>query len=297
MYLKTFFTLAGFYCCNYCQAQTLDRWASLVNWDGVSHWSKYIQTTPAYMGPNALSVPFIGNGSVDSNNYIGATTHLHFSKGDNTQNLALQGNYALVNDVVSLDLYYVPFETFRMNDDVKQERHVYYTHYYDNKARGDVVLNTNIRLLKKLDKKIRLALRVGYRFPTSTDLQSARFTDGMGYYFDVSFGKPLSPSLQWIGMTGFYCWQLNTLKYHQQDDAFLFGTGLEWNKNGWKVQGYTAGYIGYFRKGGDKPIVLRAHVEKRSGKAGLLLRLQQGVNDFKYTSMELGVKYFLRKKD
>ncbi|MGQ0737639.1 MAG: hypothetical protein ACT4OJ_01140 [Bacteroidota bacterium] len=275
--------------------QTQQQWAQTVNWDGVSHWSKYINTQARYMGPNALAVPFTGNGDVDSNTYIGATGHLHFSRGDKTQNIALYGNYCLVKDVVSLDMAYIPVEFYRMNDSLKKERHVYYTHYYDNVARGDVILNANIRLLRKWEKTIQLALRIGYRYPAGSDLETARYTDGMGYYFDVSFGKPLSPNLKWIGMAGFYVWQLNG-DGHRQNDAFLFGSGLEWNKKGWKFQGYGAGYLGYHFRGGDKPIVLRAQTEKRFKNTGLLLRLQQGVRDFKYSSVELGMKYFLKRK-
>jgi hypothetical protein len=277
------------------KAQTKQQWAQTVNWDGISHWSKYIITQPKFTGPNALPVPFIGNGSTDSNTYAGITGHFHFMKGDRAQNIALYGNYCLVKDVVSLDIAYIPVEFYRMSDTLKKERHVYYTHYYDNVARGDVILNVNIRLLKKWEKDIQLAIRIGYRYPAGSDLETARYTDGMGYYFDISFGKPLSSSLKWIGMAGFYVWQLNG-DGHRQNDALLFGSGVEWNKNGWKFQGYGAGYLGYLFRSGDKPIVLRASAEKRYKNTALLMRMQHGVQDFKYSSIELGIKYFFKKK-
>lgn len=247
------------------------------------------------MGPNALLVPFLGNGSVDSNNYVSATGHFHFMKGDKTQNIALYGNYCLVKDVVSVDIAYVPVEFYQMSDAVKKERHVYYTHYNSSSAKGDVYLNGTVKLLKKWEKNIQLALRFGFRLPSSNRLEAARFTDNMGYYTDISFGKPLSPSLKWIGMAGIYVWQL-TGDGHRQDDAFLFGTGMEWNKNGWKLQGYAAGYLGYIHNSGDKPVVLRTHTEKRFGNTGILLRLQQGLNDFEYSSVELGAKFFFNQK-
>lgn len=277
------------------KAQTLQQWAQTVNWDGVSHWSKYIITQPKFTGPNALPVPFIGNGSTDSSTYAGITSHFHFMKGDRAQNIAMYANYCLVKDVVTLDMTYIPVEFYRMSDALKKERHVYYTHYYDNVARGDVVLNVNIRLLKKWEKAVQLALRIGYRYPAGSDLETARYTDGMGYYFDLSFCKPLSSSLKWIGMAGFYVWQLSG-DSHRQNDALLFGSGVEWNKKGWKFQTYGAGYLGYFFRGGDKPIVVRACAEKRYKNTALMLRLQQGVQDFKYSSVELGQKYFFKKK-
>lgn len=277
-------------------AQTLQEWARTVGWDGVSHWSKYIISSARYMGPNALPVPWIGNGRVDSNNHVIATGHFHFSEGDKTQNIALYGNYCLVKDVAAFDIIYVPVEYYQMSDAVKKERHVYYTHYNTRIAKGDVYLNGTVSLMKKWEKHIRLALRFGFRLPASNRLEAARFTDNMGYYTDVSFGKPLSPSLTWIGMAGLYVWQL-TGDGHRQNDAFLFGTGLEWNKKNWKCQAYGAGYLGYLLNSGDKPIVLRTHTEKRFRNTGILLRLQQGIHDFNYTSVELGMKFFFKQAD
>lgn len=275
--------------------QTQEEWARNVNWDGVSHWSKYIITTPANMGPNALPVPFIGNGRIDSQTYFGSSLSMHAMKGDRSTDVSLYGNYCIVKDVVSVDISYEPVEFYRTSDALKKQRHVYYENYYDKKARGDVHLNLNYRILRQFEKTIQLVLRIGYRYPASSGLQSARYTDGMGYYFDVSFGKTLNRNLRWIGMAGFYCWQMNG-DGHRQNDAFLFGSGLEWNKNGWHIQGYGAGYLGYMLNSGDKPIVLRSHIEKRFNKAGLLLRLQQGVHDFRYSSAELGVKFFMNRQ-
>jgi hypothetical protein len=276
-------------------AQTLQEWAQTVNWDGVSHWSKYIKSSAAYMGPNALPVPFIGNGSVDSNTWIAGTGHFHFSKGDKTQNIAFYGNYPIVKDVVTIDVAYIPVEHYRMSDAVKKERHVYYTHYDSKLAKGDVYLNGTVRFMKKWEKSIQLAVRFGFRLPSSNKLEAARFTDNMGYYADLSFGRPLSTHLKWIGMAGIYVWQL-TGDGHRQNDAFLFGTGLEWNKNKWKVQSSVAGYLGYLLNSGDKPVVVRAHAEKKFNHAAVLLRLQQGIKDFKYSSVEAGIRIFLNRK-
>ena len=275
-------------------SQTAEEWARNVNWDGVSHWSKYIVTTAARMGPNALPVPFISNGNIDSTTYAGSSFSLHKMKGDRSIDLSVYGNYCIVKNLVSVYISYEPVEWYKTSDFLKKERHVFYQTYYDNKARGDVHLNLNIKMFRKWEHKLQMALRFGYRYPASSGLASARYTDGMGYYFDVSFAKPLNPHLKWIGMTGFYCWQLNG-DGHRQNDAFLFGSGLEWNKNNWHLQGYGAGYLGYLNGTGDKPIVLRAHIEKRHQQLGFLFRFQQGIHDFKYTSAELGAKYFFKR--
>src|SRR5258705_12604007 len=95
--------------------QTFTQWAQTVNWDGVSQWTKYMIDQPAYQGPNSLPVPQMGNGSIDSSFSISATGNLHFSKGDNTQNLSLYANYCVVKDRVAMDVHWVPYEHFTMS--------------------------------------------------------------------------------------------------------------------------------------------------------------------------------------
>jgi len=270
--------------------QTFDWWAQLVHWDGVSEWPKYMITQPAYMGPNALPVPRIGNGSIDSSFSIAATGSLHFSKGDNTQNFTIYANYCLVKNVISFDASWIPYEHFTMSHAIKEQRHVFSHFYYDQQATGDIELNTTIQLLNRWRKDIQLALRIGYRFPTGTGLGLARYTDGPGYHFDLSFGKPVNTSLKWIGMLGFYSWQLINVG-RRQDDAFLFGTGAEWNTKRVRLQTYVAGYLGYQLNSGDKPVVFRTTVEKKIKRTSFLLGFQQGLHDFKYSSIEVGTKF------
>jgi hypothetical protein len=270
--------------------QTFDWWAQVVHWDGVSEWPKYMITQPAYMGPNALPVPRIGNGSIDSSFSMSATGSLHFSKGDNTQNFTLYANYCLVKDVISFDASWIPYEHFTMSHAIKEQRHVFSHFYYDQQATGDIELNTTIQLLNRWRKNIQLALRIGYRFPTGTGLGVARYTDGPGYHFDLSFGKPVNTSLKCIGMLGFYSWQLINVG-RRQDDAFLFGTGAEWNTKTVRLQTYISGYLGYQLNSGDKPVVFRATVEKKIKRTSLLMGFQQGLHDFGYSSLEMGVKF------
>jgi hypothetical protein len=277
------------------RAQTLAQWAQLVHWDGVSHWSRYIITQPAFQGPNALPVPRMGNGSIDSSFFISATGNFHFSKGDNTQNYAVYANYCLVKDLISFDIFWVPFEYYQLSHAMKEERHIYPQFYYDKKGEGELHLNTNFQILKRWKKYISLAARIGYRFPTGSGFGAARDIDAPGYYFDISFGKPINHSaLKWTGMLGFYSWHIESDK-NNQDDAFLFGTGLEWNKNNWRIQSNVEGYIGYLENSGDKPVVFRFNIEKTIKSFGLLLGFQQGLHDFDYSSGEVGVKYLIRK--
>jgi hypothetical protein len=96
-------------------------------------------------------------------------------------------------------------------------------------------------------------------------------------------------------MLGFYSWQM--INYNRrQDDAFLFGTGAEWNTKTIRLQSYVAGYLGYLENGGDKPIVFRTTLEKKLKRTSLLVGFQQGLHDFKYSTIEAGVKLSFEKK-
>ncbi len=274
------------------KAQDFNWWANLVKWDGITPWQRYLIYTPAYLGPNGLPVPFITNGSIDSINSVSLTGNFHFSKGDNTQNFSVYGNYCLVKEKVAFDIFWVPYERFQMSHTIKEERHVFSHYYYDESAHGEIHLNTNIQLLNKWRDKFHLALRVGYRFPTSNGLGMARFTDAPGYYIDVSTAKTFSKSSSWklIAMAGLYVWQTN-LEGRRQNDAFLFGGGAEWNRSGWRLQVYASGYLGYMNNLGDKPVLFRTGLEKRGRRIHAVLKLQQGISDFQYSSIESGIRY------
>lgn len=282
------------FCCCLLKAQTQQQWAQLVGWDGVSYFTKYIIKNAAHMGPNALAVPFMSSGSVDTVSTIGLSGQFHFSKGDHTQNPNVYGNFNFGKNV-SLDIAWTPIEHFVMSDAIKKERRVYYEYYNVHKATGDVIVNTNINLLNKWREKVQLALRVAVRLPASgfNDLGAARFLDATCYYVDISMGKPINENLKWINMAGLFVWQQD-MDSLRQNDAFLFGSGLQWRKKGWVVEPSISGYLGYLEKTGDKPILFRFNTEKNVKQMIYLFRFQQGIKNFKYSSFELGIKRKLK---
>lgn len=269
-------------------------WRDNVNWDGQTHWSRYIQIAPKYLGPNALSVPFINNGSIDSVSSLGMTANMHISNGDNTQNLMMYGNYTTKNNSIAIDIQFVPYEQFQVSHQKKSVRKVYYVDYYKNKCVGDVVANTTFHIFPNKRDKLQLAVRLGLRMPSGGLLGAARYGDVPAYWIDAGAGIPFKNSnWKWIGMAGFLVWQTNDAK-HRQDDAILFGSGFEWNKNGYRLQAYAAGYSGY-RNNGDRPTLIRMGLEKKHKRKVYILRLQQGLHDFAYYSMEAGARIILGK--
>lgn len=276
------------------RSQTLEWWRNNVQWDGVTYWAKYMIPSPRYFGPNAMSVPGINNGSVDSLHSVGAGLNAHFGKGDQTQNLALYANYASPGNAISVDVQFVPYERFRLSHAVKTERRVYYLNYNDKSTTGDVLVNTTIQLFRKKRDKVQAAMRVGVRMPSGGALGAARYMDMPAYWIDGGFGFPLkNRNWKWLLMSGFFVWQNNDYKL-RQNDAYLFGSGFEWNRNAWRLQFYGAGYIGY-KNIGDRPVVVRVGLEKRKGRQVYFFRLQQGFFDFRYFSTEAGARYIFNK--
>ncbi|MDH3651942.1 MAG: hypothetical protein OEQ53_19810 [Saprospiraceae bacterium] len=275
------------------QAQSHEWWAENVQWDGITHWSRYITTSAGALGPNGLPIPSLSSGTVLNQNYLAFTGNVHVKEGDPTSNPALYGNFALVADKVSFDFYWVPIELFNPSHEVKTERNVFHEYYNVKHATGDIYLNTRVQLLNR--DRIKLALRIGYKFATSNKLGAARFTDSPGYYFDLSINHSSNLSsgsrLAWIGMLGFYAWQTN--KPHLlQDDALLAGIGLRWTVKKWETEGSMRTYVGYMNNG-DQPMVLLTRTKYRIGKVQLLGSLQFGLHDYPYTSIETGVFYHL----
>ena len=94
-------------------------------------------------------------------------------------------------------------------------------------------------------------------------------------------------------MFGFYVWQTNQDR-HFQDDAFLFGAGMEYNKRDWRIQLSSCAYFGYMQNG-DQPLLIRLGAEKKINRSTAILRFQQGLHDFKYSTVEAGAKWRIGK--
>ena len=291
--LHYFLTTLALFTAMSSQAQTFDWWANNVHWDGVTSWKRYLIYSPGHMGPNALPVPEMANGSIDSITWVGSSGAFHFLKGDNTQNIKLNANILVAKDKVSIDFYYIPREWFQEDHATKTDRRVYYEYYDVKKVAGDAYANINFALMNKWRPKVQLLLRMGYRFPTSSAYGPARYTDAPAYYFDLSCAKPLAPNLKLAGMVGFHAYQTNS-DVEYQNDAIVLGGGLEYNKNNTRLQFNVCTYYGYMRDR-DDPMVLRLYYDKKFGKLGALLHLQKGIHDVHYTTVETGFRYYFEK--
>lgn len=273
------------------RAQDHDWWANNVGWDGKSHWSTYIISQPRYLGPNALPIPSLPNGLLQEKGFLALDGFSHSATGDQTFNPVFTGYVLPAPGKVALELQWIPLEYFSMSHARKTERRVFHLFYDSRWATGDVLLNTYIQLLRRPQSSADALLRIGYRFPSSSMLGAARFTDAPGYFFDLSAGKPLGPNWRLSGMLGFYVWQTNR-DDRLQNDAFLFGAGLSHTTPGWEWTASFRGYWGYMGSG-DDPMAASLSLQRRApGRFAWRLGVQQGLLDLRYSTLFVGAIFY-----
>src|SRR5436190_22699211 len=99
-------------------------WNEKHHWDGITPWNQYMTISAAYMGPNALPVPEIEDGMIDSMAQLNISYDYHKSKGDKTQDVFLKGILPLFDSRVSVELSVVPLEWYEMDTITRDERAV-----------------------------------------------------------------------------------------------------------------------------------------------------------------------------
>src|ERR1700752_2946230 len=92
------------------------------HWDGVTHWTKYLRMSAGFMGPNALPVPEIRKGTIDSVLTLEASAVNNYNPRDNTPNLFMRLHIPIAKNKVSLEIYGVPVEYYNMDSSLRFER-------------------------------------------------------------------------------------------------------------------------------------------------------------------------------
>lgn len=265
------------------------------------HWEDKVIFGAGYMGPNALPVPWMNAGRINNQNELKISGVGYFSPGEQTYNVNARANLALVEDLVSFDLFWVPVEYFQMSDDLRETRVVLPVKGDQEFAIGDVYLNSTVQILNR--ERFALAARAGFKFPSSNGVALSRFTDSPGYNLDVGASWSLlhpsatASSLDLQVMAGFYSYQTQGGNAnYRQNDALLFGVGLEFQHEAWRSNLEVRGYLGYFDLL-DQPVLVRWEVDRAIQKGALFVAFQAGINDLIYVSPEIGVRVFFPATD
>lgn len=297
---KTLYLIALLYHSFFSYAQDYNWWNKLHNWDGITHWTRYLIIAPGYLGPNALPVPEIKNGICRSSIQFKTAGEYHYSKGDKTQDIYTEFYFPLFSDRVGINLNIVPVEHYNMDDETRDLRR---SRDFDGigYSAGDLYIGTYIQLVKENKRLPDILLTINLRTASGSNLYAARYTDTPGYYFDASIGKELFlkdialKSIRPFGLIGFYVWQTYRSDYYQ-NDAFLYGLGLDLNFKHLQITNSYGGYRGYIGNG-DRPKVYRVSIHtKFQSLSNYELRVQQGIHDFNYTTFRLAYVLILNGK-
>jgi len=289
--------------------EDIKRWTEIHNWDGITPWNDYIIYSPYYLGPNALSVPFSEKGLVKDKLEFEIRYDYHWSKGDQTQNLFLSTYVPLLKNKIALEFYGVVYEHYNVDFETVYERRMRKLSGEGN-AYGDLYFGTVIQLVR--DRKFPdLVLRLSARTASGNYLSDARYTDAPGYFFDLSFGKDLEfeekfvQKIRFHGMIGFYVWQMN-MTNNMQNDAILFGLGIDLSSKQFTLSNAIEGYYGYIGNEEvvvvkkdepvvfhDRPIVYKINLTREGKHLDFKLAYQVGIHDFEYQTLSISILYHI----
>lgn len=273
-------------------------WNQLHGWEaGDPDWPNWMIISPGYLGPNALPVPDVKRGVMNSSSEMEVTASSHFRKGDPTKDVSGRLFIPFAKKKIAIEMYGVVFEHYAFSTKIRDER---FARDKDGKgnAVGDFYFSTLIQIVKH--RKFPNTL---FRFATKTasgnQLQAARYSDSPAYFFDFSFskewGKPAIGIFRPFGLFGFYSWQTNDA-LNLQNDAFMYALGADYlrNSNLWSFS--WSGYSGY-KNQRDKPMQLNFEWRKDFRKKAIRLRYLQGLRDWEYETIKFSFIWKLNSVD
>jgi len=273
-------------------------WNIKHNWDGVTSWKDYINYSADYMGPNALPVPEINKGIFNKNFEFEGGGFFHYSKGDKTGNSFFVLNLPVAPGIAGIKISYVPFEIYS-TDSITRDLRKAREYVPEGYSLGDFYVTTFVQVIKDKERFPDVLISLNIKTASGTNLKNARHSDSPGYYFDLSLGKTIElksekiKSLRPYFMGGFYSYQTYWTD-HSQNDAVLFGGGMEIDLGKLIVNTGLGGYYGYFAMG-DRPVVYRFEMKSnRESRVNYKFQFQQGIHDFGFTSVGFSAAFRLR---
>ncbi len=268
---------------------------------GGDHTSKWLQIAPAKLGPNALPVPFMDYGTVDSLSNFESGVHAHFMKGDKAVNSYLSFYWTLLPKKIAVHIWSFPTETFRTDNSVRTDRQIFLDDTGWINQAGDLWISTYIQVLS--EKKNRPGISINYTAKTTTGgAIHGRYTDSPANYYYVAFGKSFFPKygiIDKVGvgfMGGFYVWQTNKVEL-AQDEGILYEIGLELNHRNITWRNEFGGFNGYDAykfigvKGNNDPFIYRTNFSVNGEHFNWKWEYQTGFRDYSYTTLRMTVFY------
>lgn len=271
-------------------------WNNIHQWDGITPWVNYIKLTPGGMGPNALPVPEMQNGKLDTALNFTLAPEVYLAKNDFTADVYTELKIPIENRVV-LRIWWVPFEYFNTDTIVRDFRAARTKDAYGT-ATGDVYIGTQIKLVENHKFLPDAVLGINLKTASGSRVYDARTTDTPGYFFDLTLGKTwrinAQTNIRPYANLGFLVYQTYRDDYYQ-NDALLWGFGTDFTYKQLTLKAQFAGYKGYFDDL-DKPVVFRAEANLRANNLRYFFRYQIGNESYNYTNLRAGITFYLLRK-
>ncbi len=275
-------------------------WNEKHNWDGITHWSRYIISSPGYLGPNALPVPDIHNATLEKRMFLEPGTGFFIQPGefvvDGTYRFfyPLAGGKAAVGITQTLLEYYIT-DTLLRDERRTRNRHV------EGLAVGDLNFATYLMIVSNR-RFPDVLLRINLRTASGNHFEDARYSDSPGYFFDLAAGKTVIKysgksccELRFYGIIGFYAWQMTDAK-SRQNDAFLYGVGSEIKSKRHAFSAEAGGYSGYIGMR-DDPVVVRLKYAFHWPDIILQVHYQKGLHDVLHHGLHFTFTRFIESRD
>jgi hypothetical protein len=275
---------------------------------GGSNVGKWLQIAPAKLGPNALPVPEIDWAQVGEYSNVEAGAHYHHMPGDTALNSFFSFYWDIAPNRAAVKIWGQPTETFRLSNELRNDRQIYYDDTGWITHGGDLFISTYIQIFN--EQKFIPAFSISYTLKTTTGgNKHGRYTDASMNWFYLATGKSfffensIIDELRVAGLLGFYVWQTNKVEM-AQDEGPVFVGGIKLRKGRYNLHADIGGYTGYDAyefidrtngedriQGNNDPLVLRTSLEHTGNRFGFSFEYQTGFRDYHYNTFRLGVVY------
>ncbi|MDR2919362.1 MAG: hypothetical protein LBV72_08375 [Tannerella sp.] len=246
--------------------------------------------SPRYFGPNALPIPELRSGRIDTRWEAEVRGEYHHYEGDKTKDLFARLFIPIANGLAGVELYGVITEDYKLTPETRDERHAVETESPIG-CHGDFIFSAFYQVLRN-EKWCDIMVSANFKTASGNRVCDARYTDAGAYWFDATLGRNLyqnadkTASIRMQMMAGFYCWMTNDL-IHRQNDAFHYGIGTSGHYKAVSLSVDYSGFHGY-KDNGDSPMALRTKLNVEYKKNILSFRFKHGMKDNLYDSYSIG---------
>ena len=259
---------------------------------------------PAYFSPNALPVPDMLDGRVQSDLRFELAADGFFGyEKDKTADLFARIYIPLGTPRVNLTVWMPVMEWYSMTPERQRTCRLPDQEPLSGHEAGDVYVSTDIQILKAYKYTPDITFRAALKTASGGSFDKARYFDNPGYWFDLAVGKSMYIGqgihgikdentifeLRLAGSLGFLCWQTDN---GRQNDALMYGVQLLAKSEYISLRATWGGYSGW-EKDGDRPMTVKVQLHGHIKGFEPFVDYQYGIRDYPFHRVRVGLAYNL----